>query len=50
MYFNLKHYVTPFLSKVERVSVAANYTINVTSKSKHSGFFGFYEKKRYRCS
>lgn len=44
--FNLKHYVTPFLSKVERVSVAANYTINVTSKAKHSGFFGFYEKNK----
>ena len=44
--YNVKHYVSPFISKCVRVSVAANYTIDVTNeKQKTAGFFGTYEKK-----
>ena len=43
--YNVKHYVSPFLSKCVRISVAANYTIDVTNeKQKSAGFFGSYEK------
>lgn len=30
--YNVKHYVSPFLSKCVRISVAANYTIDVTNE------------------
>jgi len=44
--YNVKHYVSPFLSTCVRISVAANYTIDVTNeKQKTAGFFGSYEKK-----
>jgi|TARA_R100000149_G_scaffold5315_1_gene1460 hypothetical protein len=42
--YNLKHYVSPFLSKCERVSVAANFTIDVTAEEKYQGYFGNYKK------
>ena len=43
--YNVKHYVSPFLSKCVRISVAANYTIDVTNeKQKSACFFGSYEK------